>query len=242
MSLPLFYLAQKYTGEQQITLPEESSKHIAQVLRMAKGSRLHLTDGAGARLTATITDDNRKKCVVKVDEHEHIAFTYPAYAIAISPLKNNARFDWFIEKAAELGVSEIYPIICSRTEKQQLKIPRLQNILVSAMLQSQQYWLPVLHNPVSFKKFVSEKHDAKLFIAQCEPPSVTHPKSFLSAEGIARKNIMCIGPEGDFDIQEIELAYAAGFAPVNLGNTRLRTETAGVFAAAAFKQSILLRP
>ncbi len=144
MKLPLFYQAAITPTERESLLDEPSSKHIVQVLRMQVGEQLQLTDGEGNLITAAIIDDNRKKCRVAILERAHILHGNKSVTICISPVKNNSRFEWFLEKATEIGVTRIVPIICERTEKQHVKWERMQGILVSAMLQSQQAWLPVL--------------------------------------------------------------------------------------------------
>ena len=147
MSLPIFYAENLNTTQQLITLDEDTSKHVVQVLRMNKGEQIQLTDGKGALLTTTIVDDHKKKCVVKSIEVKNTAAPIRKSSIAISILKNNARFEWFLEKATEIGITEIIPLICERTEKHHFRLDRMKNILVSAMLQSQQVWLPQLDEP-----------------------------------------------------------------------------------------------
>ena len=149
--------------------------------------------------------------------------------IAISLLKNTNRFEWFLEKVTEIGVSEIIPLICERTEKEKFRHDRMNQICISAMLQSQQVWLPVLHEPLplsnqTIKQFI---HQQK-FIAHCYDGY----KQQLNHQTINPSSLILIGPEGDFTKAEIELAMQNNFVPVSLGETRLRTETAGVVAAA----------
>jgi 16S rRNA (uracil1498-N3)-methyltransferase len=149
-------------------------------------------------------------------------------AIGISLLKNASRFEWFLEKATEIGVSEIIPLLCERTEKEKFRFDRMQQILISAMLQSQQCWLPVLHQPTEFKNIITQKNDRK-FIAHC----IDEEKTPLTNEQINQSTsvLILIGPEGDFTEKEIAVAIENIFQPISLGSTRLRTETAGMFAA-----------
>ncbi|HVE61992.1 MAG TPA: RsmE family RNA methyltransferase, partial [Chitinophagaceae bacterium] len=147
--------------------------------------------------------------------------------IGISLIKNLSRFEWFLEKATEIGVSEIIPLICKRTEKQSFKFERMNAILISAMIQSQQCWLPLLCEPVSFQKLVAQEREGQSFIAHCLPDQ----KEQLSTTLRNSSSIILIGPEGDFTENEIATALEKGFKPVALGNTRLRTETAGIVAA-----------
>lgn len=228
MTLPFFYISD-YSGESNITLDEDTSRHIVQVLRMGKGEKLNLTDGKGKLLTCEITDAHKRRCTVNVIQQRELPPPARHISIAISLLKNANRFEWFLEKVTEIGVSEIIPLICERTEKEKFRMDRMQNILVSAMLQSQQCWLPVLHEPDRFDDLVMREFgNAEKFIAHC----ANGDKYQLINQPINQPTCILIGPEGDFTSQEIELALQNGFKPVSLGETRLRTETAGVVAVA----------
>ncbi|MCY7293710.1 MAG: 16S rRNA (uracil(1498)-N(3))-methyltransferase [Ferruginibacter sp.] len=233
MSLPLFYTEPISSSTNIVVLNEENSKHIVQVLRMQEGRQLKLTDGLGNIYTAEITEPHKKKCVVKIIDAVKIPPAQNKVCIAISPVKNNSRFEWFLEKATEIGVVEIVPLICERTEKQFLKFERLQGILISALLQSQQAWLPVLQEPIKFEKFVKENKSNNKFIAHCEEQHKISLKeiSSQSANQPTNESTILIGPEGDFTKDEIDFALQNNFTPVALGNTRLRTETAGIVAA-----------
>jgi len=226
MALPRFYV--KTLGETNMVLDEDTSKHITGVLRMKAGEALLLTDGKGTKAHALITDDHRKRCTVTINTTEKEPVKSPKVCIAISLLKNAARFEWFLEKATEIGVSEIIPLLCERTEKEAFRHDRMQAILISAMLQSQQCWLPNLQEPTPFENIITTDYAAK-FIAHCLPQQ----KETL--HGLLKKfdgnRIILIGPEGDFTEAEISQALAKNFLPVTLGNTRLRTETAGMVAA-----------
>lgn len=228
MTLPFFYISD-YSGESNITLDEDTSRHIVQVLRMGKGEKLNLTDGKGKLLTCEITDAHKRRCTVNVIQQRELPPPARHISIAISLLKNANRFEWFLEKVTEIGVSEIIPLICERTEKEKFRMDRMQNILVSAMLQSQQCWLPVLHELDRFDDLVMREFgNAEKFIAHC----ANGDKYQLINQPINQPTCILIGPEGDFTSQEIELALQNGFKPVSLGETRLRTETAGVVAVA----------
>lgn len=230
MALPFFYTEALSTTATQFVLNEETSKHVAQVLRKQNGEQLSLTDGKGNLFTAEIIDDNRKKCEVKILSVSVQPLPAKKITIAISLVKNNTRFEWFLEKAAELGVREIFPMLCSRTEKQQFRHDRMKNILISAMLQSQQTWLPALHEPTKFTELLSRSTAKQKFIAHCEEEN---SKESLVNKILANsaESIILIGPEGDFTKEEITQALQNNFLPVALGNTRLRTETAGIVAA-----------
>lgn len=229
MSLPLFFIDDIGAGQFQV-LDEDASRHVVQVLRMRAGEPLQLTDGRGHLITAEIADAHKKKCAVKVTGTVFTDQPPRKITIAIALLKSSHRFEWFLEKATEIGVSRIIPLITSRTEKQHFRHDRMKNILVSAMLQSQQVWLPVLDEPMPFQRVLAEGPFAQRFIAHCAE-NIRQPLLQV-ADDAAPSCIMLIGPEGDFTTGEIEAALAGGFVPVILGDTRLRTETAGVVAAA----------
>lgn len=231
MNVPFFYKESIHSSEQNILLDEDTSKHIVQVLRMQNGEQLQLTDGKGNLFLAEITDNNRKRCTVTIKQTTENGQPPTKVSIAISLLKNASRFEWFLEKATEIGVHEIIPLLCERTEKSAFKYERMNSILISAMLQSQQTFLPILHHPIKFNPFVSKPSGNTVkFIAHCEDESnkvQLHQQITQSSSS----QLILIGPEGDFTKQEIELALQHDFAAVSLGNTRLRTETAGMVAA-----------
>jgi 16S rRNA (uracil1498-N3)-methyltransferase len=232
MSLPLFYITDMLAGQPELTLDEDTSKHIVGVLRMKKGEQLHLTNGKGFLLLTAIVDDHKKRCRVQVLNERFIAASERKTSIAISLLKNANRFEWFLEKATELGISEIIPMICDRTEKQQFRYDRMHNILVSAMLQSQQTWLPVLHQPIGFGQLLKQEDvitTTQKFIAHCMPGEKQSLAGLVNSS--LPSHIILIGPEGDFTKEEIAFATDHYFIPVSLGATRLRTETAGMAAA-----------
>jgi len=225
MNLPFFFV--ESLNDKRIVLDEDTSKHMINVLRMEKGEEVLLTDGKGKKAKASIVDDNRKKCIVQISSMTTEEERKNKVVIGISLIKNSSRFEWFLEKATEIGVSEIFPLLCGRTEKEKFRFDRMQNILISAMLQSQQCWLPILHEPTEFEKAIHLSFEQK-FIAHCEETN----KHTLSQQ-ITHSNsrLVIIGPEGDFTHEEIESAIKNNFMPVSLGNTRLRTETAGMVAA-----------
>ena len=232
MSLPIFF-QEDISNESAITVTEETSKHLIQVLRMKQGERLQLTDGKGKIITAEIITEHKKKAEVKPLSTSHIQHRTSNITIAISLIKNNSRFEWFLEKATEIGVSEIIPLICDRTEKQNFRHDRMKNILISAMLQSQQAWLPSLHEPVKYKELIKNSDQENKFIAHCD----TGEKKIITHQSKIQSSIILIGPEGDFTKEEIELAVANDFIPVSLGETRLRTETAGIVASVLLNNS-----
>jgi 16S rRNA (uracil1498-N3)-methyltransferase len=222
MSLPVFYVPD--LSDKKVVMDEDASRHMISVLRMQKGKEILLTDGKGKKATAIISDDNRKKVVVNISAIATEETKKNKVAIGISLIKNPSRFEWFLEKATEIGVSEIIPLICERTEKEKFRLERLQNILTSAMLQSQQSWMPLLHEPRTFLSVASQNDFDLKYIAHCAEDKKENIQQGASA-------LMLIGPEGDFTSHEIEMAIQNNFIPVTLGETRLRTETAGIVAA-----------
>lgn len=230
MALPFFYIESFDASQQLIMLNEETSKHVVQVLRMQVGEQLNLTDGKGSLLTAAISDAHKKHCVVQVKAVSYKPQTTRKITIAVSLVKNANRFEWFLEKATEIGVTEIIPLLCERTERQHFRFDRMKGILISAMLQSQQTWLPVLHEPTKFENLkMMQFENALKLIAHCDETERTPFSNFQINQ--FQNSIILIGPEGDFTTTEINTAIAEGYKPVMLGETRLRTETAAVVAA-----------
>jgi len=234
MAFSFFYINEYNTSQKEIVLDEDTSRHVVQVLRTKKGEKLNLTDGNGSLITAEVIDAHKKHCVVNVINSRLMSQISRKITIAISLLKSTNRFEWFLEKATEIGVSEIIPLICERTEKQKFRYDRMKGICISAMLQSQQTWLPLLNEPKQFNHLAIEQFDnQQKFIAHCDESSV---KKHLSTFQSFNSSIIIIGPEGDFTKNEIKLALENNFVPVSLGETRLRTETAGIVAASLLRQ------
>ncbi len=221
--LPLFYC--ENLNPDNIVLNEETSKHIAQVLRMEPGETIQLTDGKGILANALIIDNHKKKCSVNITEKINQISNDKKITIAISLLKNASRLEWFLEKATEVGIAEVVPLICERTEKQYFRSERMNGILISAMLQSHQYWKPNLLEPVKYSDYIQNAKQEIKLIAHCENSTKINLKEIEKKS----TNLILIGPEGDFTSKEIE--QAKDFIPVSLGENRLRTETAGIVAA-----------
>jgi 16S rRNA (uracil1498-N3)-methyltransferase len=235
MTLPFFYIADYDSSQKEIVLDEDTSRHVVQVLRMKEGEQLYLADGKGNLITTEIFESHKKHCSVKVIDSRFTPHDSRKITIAISLLKNTNRFEWFLEKATEIGISEIIPMICERTEKQKFRYERMKGICVSAMLQSQQCWLPVLHEPVKYMEYlksVEDNSNMSKLVAHCERSG---DKTELSTLKSLNHSAILIGPEGDFTKQEIEVALQYDFIPVSLGEARLRTETAGIVAATLLK-------
>ncbi len=227
MQLPFFF-EKNLPSAGNFFLGEETSRHIVQVLRMKEGEQIMLTNGKGYLLTAAITKADKKKAEVAIINQTYNDRPGSKISIAISLVKNTNRFEWFLEKATEIGVSEIIPLLCKRTEKHQMKWNRMHTIVTSAMLQSRQSWLPELREPVSFSDVVKSIQYSETFIAHCADGE---RKSIPDFDNNKSSKIILIGPEGDFTEEEISLALKNNFIPISLGETRLRTETAGLVAA-----------
>ena len=227
--MQLFYNPNISDISKDVIFDKEESRHIVKVLRMKEGDCFKITNGKGSFFNAEITSENPKGCTVKILSEE-IQTPLPYHLhLAVAPTKLNDRYEWFLEKATEIGVSEITPIICDHSERKTIKSERYEKIIQSAMKQSLNAFLPVLNDAVSFKDFIdshSEKDTSK-FIAHCEE---TDKKSLKSVLVPHKKVIILIGPEGDFSKEEINLAKKVEFTPVTLGERRLRTETAAVVA------------
>ena len=235
MADTFFYEPLLQQNENILSLSENTSKHCTQVLRMKVGDVLELTNGKGLLCKASIQNIDKKNCVVKIVEEEIHPPHLHKISIAISILKNADRFEWFVEKATEMGITEIIPLICNRTLKQNFRIDRMQNIVVSAMLQSKQVWLLQLQEVRLFEKHISSSSPNKIkLIAYC---GIAEKKDFNAINFSSSAEIL-IGPEGDFSANEIMLAKENNYIPISLGNTRLRTETAGVVAAAVLTNKI----
>jgi len=231
--LPYFHIPSIEPSQTDLQLDKDTTRHVIQVLRMKRNDKLLLTDGRGNLLTTAIIDDHKKKCMVRVEEREFDPGQKRKITIAISLLKNNSRLEWAFEKITELGISEIIPLVCERTEKQHFRFERMKNILISSMLQSQQAWLPILHEPVDFEQVVEQSHQDQKFIAHCVEEEKRNLSDLVN-ENLSSQ-IILVGPEGDFTNEEIEFAIRYHFTPVALGETRLRSETAGIVAAAILK-------
>jgi len=228
MQLPFFF-QENLPEAETFKLSEETSRHIVQVLRMRENENLLVTNGKGQVLTTRLIKANKKNAEVQIISESVFPQIAPPINIGISPIKNTNRFEWFLEKTTEMGVSSIHPIICERTEKSHFRFDRMKNIMVSAMLQSRQSWLPILHEPVNFKMIIEDQRYKNKYIAHC----IEGEKNHLNKEVISNRDqiVILIGPEGDFTKEEVTDALENNYVPISLGETRLRTETAGIVAA-----------
>ncbi|MBT8317515.1 MAG: 16S rRNA (uracil(1498)-N(3))-methyltransferase [Lutibacter sp.] len=226
--MQLFYNSELTATSQQFTFDKTESRHIVRVLRKKENDKIFITNGKGKLFTSEILIANDKKCLVKIITTEAFKKPWNYYLhIAIAPTKLNDRFEWFLEKATEIGIDEITPIICEHSERKVVKPERLEKIIQSAAKQSLKYHFPKLNEPVTFNQFINSNFDGQLFIAHCEE---TAKKSLKTALKPKLDTTILIGPEGDFSIKEIMQSLVHNFIPVSLGESRLRTETAGIVA------------
>lgn len=225
--MQLFFNQTLTENSTEIKFDREESKHIAKVLRKKEGDILHITNGDGYIFTARIIFSDPSKCIAKIDSLEQKTKKKYALHLAVAPTKMNDRYEWFLEKATEIGIDEITPIICDHSERKVIKLERFERIIQSAMKQSLQAYLPKLNPPISFLGFIAKAHTGQLLIAHCEE---TQKQSLKEVVTPFSDITMLIGPEGDFSNKEIELALKNNYKPVTLGINRLRTETAAIAA------------
>jgi 16S rRNA (uracil1498-N3)-methyltransferase len=218
------------------TLNEEESKHCIRVLRLTMGDRIILIDGKGGLYDAEITLDHPKRCEVKIITNKKEVGKRPYQLhIAIAPTKNMDRLEWFAEKATEIGIDELSLLNCQHSERGVVKTERLEKVLVSAMKQSVKAYLPQLNEIIDFKKFIAGTADFKgqKFIAHCYSPMSNKEieKPLLKELYKLKQDVLIlIGPEGDFSVEEVQLALGKDFQEISLGPSRLRTETAALTA------------
>ena len=225
--MQIFY-APEITGNRCFLDPGES-KHCIRVLRMVRGDRIMLTDGKGGLYEGYISNPDPAGCEITITGRAmDISPKNYRLHIAISPLKNRERFEWFIEKSVEIGIDEITPLICKNTEKTGVRSDRLNGVIISAVKQSLKAFLPVLHDPEPFSAFVQKKLEGTRMIAHCSGSFSRSRIGEVYSRG--EDAVILIGPEGDFSDDEIKMALDAGYKSVHFGKSRLRTETAGIAA------------
>ena len=227
--MQLFYHPEISETSTEIRFDKEESRHIGKVLRKQEGDELIVTNGEGIIFTTRLTSVHHKQCVASVQRLEKQPPLPYSLHLAVAPTKLNDRYEWFLEKATEIGITEITPIICDHSERRVIKPERYEKILVSAMKQSNKAYKPVLNEACSISDFLaSERSQAGLrCIAHCEESQKQSLKSVLQPKTSV---LILIGPEGDFSSEEIQKAKEKGFRAVHLGESRLRTETAAVVA------------
>lgn len=211
-----------------VILDETESKHAVRVLRLTEGVQVQLIDGKGGFYLAEIVDANPKKCRLNIVEStQEFGKKKFHLHIAIAPTKSMDRFEWFLEKATEIGIDEITPLLTEHSERKNIKPDRLEKILVSAMKQSLKAYLPKLNELTRFSEFIANAKIETRYIAHCHDGEKPHLKNSLEK---GNDILVLIGPEGDFSIEEVEAARRNGFQEISLGVARLRTETAGIVA------------
>jgi 16S rRNA (uracil1498-N3)-methyltransferase len=231
MPVPYFYEPNLISGNTSFTLSETSSKHCIQVLRMQENARIDLTNGKGFLFEASIQVPHKKNTIVAIVSEKKFPALSQNLILGIALLKNATRLEWLFEKATEMGVTAIIPMLCERTIFEKFKMDRMQNIVQSAMIQSQQTWLPQIATPVKFKEVIATQKNKQKLIAHCETGNKMDIKKIQATQDC----ILLIGPEGDFTPAEIELALEQHYQAIHLGPTRLRTETAGLYAISILK-------
>jgi 16S rRNA (uracil1498-N3)-methyltransferase len=208
-------------------LNEAESKHCINVLRHKAGDTITVCNGKGFYFTCRIIVDHPKKCQLELIEARQFEKSKYRIHLAVAPTKSVDRFEWMIEKAMELGIDEITPLLCHHSERKKIRTDRIERVVIAAMKQSLKAYLPKINELTSFDKFIKTSQDGQAYIAHCYD---TEKQALKQAYRPETNCILCIGPEGDFSEKEVELATKANFQAVSLGTSRLRTETAGVIA------------
>lgn len=229
--MQLFYDPTLQAHTELFSFDKEESRHIAKVLRKKTGDILFVTNGLGDLFSTEIIDSRETKCTVRIVSVSTKIPRRPRLHLAVAPTKMNERYEWFLEKATEIGIEAVTPLLCERSERTVVKSDRFEKILVAAMKQSNQAFLPTLHPAMPLQAFLKQQVEGQRFIAHCEN-DVKNP--LKEALAVGNDATILIGPEGDFSVKEIQQALANGYLPVSLGNTRLRTETAAVVACHTF--------
>lgn len=225
--MQLFYNPEINLTDSEIQFSKDESRHIVKVLRKSIGDNIHITNGSGTLFISELVSNDYKNCRARIIETETQSAAAYQLHMAVAPTKMNDRFEWFLEKATEIGVSSITPIFCDNSERKVVKLERFEKILQAAMKQSLRYYMPQLNEPIGFRDFISDKRDGQLYIAHCEDDEKISLNSILEPNS---QITILIGPEGDFSVNEIETALKSGYLPVSLGDFRLRTETAAIVA------------
>jgi 16S rRNA (uracil1498-N3)-methyltransferase len=226
--MQLFFHSEISEGDREVVFSRDESRHIIKVLRKMEGDVLHLTNGKGWLFQTEITAADANRCKVRIIESEKEPPPRYRLHLAVAPTKMNDRYEWFLEKATEIGVQEITPVICDHSERKVVKVNRFERVIQSALKQSLHTHFPVLNEPVNFSDFLDTPVQGERYIAHCEDDQ---KRSLLSKDLQKMSDVtVLIGPEGDFSPAEIKAALKKGWKPVSLGNSRLRTETAAVVA------------
>jgi len=228
VALQLFYTPDIEPHRPDCVLSEDESKHAVRVLRLTVGAPVQLVDGRGGLYAGQIAEAHPKRTIVAIQDYR-AAYGQRPYRLhmAVAPTKNMDRIEWFLEKATEVGIDEVTPLICEHSERKEIKPDRLYKVMAAAMKQSQKAYLPLLNAARKFDEFVGWHTGSQKFIAHCGEGPKSYLLDHLEPSGTY---VILIGPEGDFSFSEIDRAIGAGYLPITLGTARLRTETAALMA------------
>ena len=229
----IFYSNNINKSAKKIIILDQENSHLIKVLRKKTGDNVNITDGKGFLYSCSIIESHKNKSILEIENAVEFKYESPKLKVAISLTKNKERFEWFLEKATEIGINEITPLICRYSERNKINLERSIKILISSMKQSLRYRLPIINKPVNFKDYITSKskNNDNSFIATCLNSDISLLKEKLIK---GNDSEIMVGPEGGFSQNELDLAKKAKFVPVSLGEGRLRTETAGVMVCSIF--------
>ena len=229
----IFYSNNINKSTKKVIILDQENSHLIKVLRKKTGDNVNITDGKGFLYSCSIIESHKNKSILEIENAVEFKNESPKLKVAISLTKNKERFEWFLEKATEIGINEITPIICRYSERNKINLERSIKILISSMKQSLRYRLPIINKPVNFKDYITSKskNNDNSFITTCLNSDISLLKKKLIK---GNDSEIMIGPEGGFSQNELDLAKKAKFVPVSLGEARLRTETAGVMVCSIF--------
>ena len=228
MIYPMIFYTPDINNSLRHTLTEEETAHIMRVMRLKVGDEITLVDGRGNLYKAVIVETQKKRCEIEIiEKHAQCGKRPYRLHIGIAPTKNTDRFEWFVEKATEIGIDEITPLLCERSERKLINMERLQRVMIAAMKQSQKAYLPQINEMTAFDEWLKKQTAGQRYIAHCYDRD---RKILKNAYQPSDDVTITIGPEGDFSMSEVLLAENSGFEGISLGHSRLRTETAGVAA------------
>ena len=230
----IFYSNNINKSTKKIIILDQENSHLIKVLRKKTGDNVNITDGKGFLYNCSIIESDKNKSILEIEKVVEFKNELPKLKVAISLTKNKDRFEWFLEKATEIGINEITPLICRYSERNKINLERSIKILVSSMKQSLRYRLPIINKPINFKDYIimsKNKNMVDSYIATCLNSDISLLKEKLIK---GNDSEIMVGPEGGFSQDELDLAKKAKFVPVSLGKGRLRTETAGVMVCSIF--------
>lgn len=225
--MQLFFHPELEVTDTYITLSDEETRHCYKALRLVEGDNVLLTNGRGLKATGRLCTAAGKKAEIEIIESSLMPASTGTLCMAVAPTKNHDRYEWFVEKATEMGLQQLVPLICRHSERRNVQEARVQRVMVAALKQSQEYFLPELKEATDFETFIKQDFSGKKLIAWCGDDPKPHMKDAIKQGDSA---CILIGPEGDFSEQEVALAVAQGYIPISLGKKRLRTETAALAA------------